>query len=1246
MKYTVLIHIVILLCGLLPSALADTIVFQQNQANTFVANYQGTEDTYLSNTTPTTPQGATTPLQLTAGATPNRTLIRFDLAALAGKYNRITGVTLTFVRGGGTSGSGTVTLYPLSSPNVGWTAANSTWTYRVPSSSTGWGGSAGASTGGSASFGVDYYNNYPLASLAYDTATDVTGTAADYVFSGTPAELTSLAEQALASGTNAGFILTVTSGTGGPAYDSSEQTGTTGGGLVRAPKLTITYDPVTTQPTLPDVLLMKDINNQPQQNGASSPLLVLNGVAYFTGTTVAGGSTLWRSDGTEAGTYQLANVVTSALTKNGIVGSTLYFAGTTTANGRELWKTDGTVNGTVMVKDIKPGAASSIGSTDFAVVGTTLFFAADDGTNGTELRKSDGTSAGTVMVADLWTGTSGTSGLPNNGFPSTLTAFNGQVYFSANPGSFIATLFKSDGTAGGTVQVRTAATVPNSAANLKVINGKLFFSASDTTNGTELWKSDGTSAGTVLVKNIRAGSSNSSPGPFFDYNGTAIFSANDGNGDELWKSDGTSAGTVKVKEINPITSGSSFPSGFTLFNSLVYFQANDGTNGVELWSTDGTTAGTVLVKDINSGSGDSSPTLLTVSGTSLYFSATDGTNGIELWKSDGSTAGTVQIKEINTGTGSAGISEIFVDGNVAYFGAYDGVNGTELWRTDGTAAGTWMVKDINPGRFNSTPAGFMKLGSYIYFAATDDTHGRELWRTDGTTAGTELFQDIVVGSGGSGPSTVNVANGVLFFSAFQASTGRELWRTDGTPAGTYMLQDVNPGTGDSFVLGFNSIPYAGKLYFTATDATNGTELWRSDGTSSGTVLAANIDGSSSSSSPGGYVIYNGKLIFSATRTAEGTELWRYDEVNGAQLVKDINTGTASSSPSLELAGGILFIGAANSANGRELWKTDGTTAGTVFVKDLNPGAIDSTPAFFAANAGVSYFRATTSIFGSELWRTDGTTAGTYLVRDVTPGTGNGTFNQRLLYNGFVYFDGRGSNLMRTDGTFEGTRQVSGANTSNVNSLTQLGTHMLFYANVANESGELLRLNTPPVFSGITGIDGGTRNQPLPLTYAQLLAASSYTDAEGDAVSFRIGNVPAGTLLVNGQPVVAGTTLFQAGDTVTYTPPAGFSGTANAFQVTLFDGSNSTATQNVQLIINKPFDTWRKARFNTSELADLNISGPAADPDRDGQANAIEYVLLREPKDSASTGSISASLVTVRSPNSSTPRFLRISVTIE
>ena len=263
----------------------------------------------------------------------------------------------------------------------------------------------------------------------------------------------------------------------------------------------------------------------------------------------------------------------------------------------------------VMVKDINSGSSGSLPS-ELTAVGNTLYFTADDGINGTELWKSDGTADGTVMVKDLNAIFDDESGMPGT---TQLTAFGNTLYFTSNTG----------------------------------------------TNGTELWKSDGTSSGTVMVKDINSGSGSSSPYSLTAVGNTLYFQANNGtSGHELWKSDGTDSGTVMVKDINS-GSGDSSPYSFTAVGNTLYFPAYDGINGRELWKSDGTDSGTVRVKDINSGSGSSSPYSITAVGDTLYFAANNGTSGHELWKS---SAGAVR---------------------------------TELWKSNGTAAGdTVSVTEI------------------------------------------------------------------------------------------------------------------------------------------------------------------------------------------------------------------------------------------------------------------------------------------------------------------------------------------------------------------------------------------------------------------------------------------------------------------------------------------------------------------------------------------------------------------------
>ncbi len=45
----------------------------------------------------------------------------------------------------------------------------------------------------------------------------------------------------------------------------------------------------------------------------------------------------------------------------------------------------------------------------------------------------------------------------------------------------------------------------------------------------------------------------------------------------------------------------------------------------------------------------------------------------------------------------------------------------------------------------------------------------------------------------------------------------------------------------------------------------------------------------------------------------------------------------------------------------------------------------------------------------------------------------------------------------------------------------------------------------------------------------------------------------------------------------------------------------------------PNQAWRNTRFSPAEMNDPSISGDAADPDRDGVSNLLEYVFSRDPR---------------------------------
>jgi hypothetical protein len=83
-----------------------------------------------------------------------------------------------------------------------------------------------------------------------------------------------------------------------------------------------------------------------------------------------------------------------------------------------------------------------------------------------------------------------------------------------------------------------------------------------------------------------------------------------------------------------------------------------------------------------------------------------------------------------------------------------------------------------------------------------------------------------------------------------------------------------------------------------------------------------------------------------------------------------------------------------------------------------------------------------------------------------------------------------------------------------------------------------------------------------ITFSQLAAGSSWPP--GDIQKLRIDSIVSGSLLKNGAtPVVAGTTMIQAGDTLTWVPnplgPTGPTGVTPAFFVAAFDGTTNLAS---------------------------------------------------------------------------------------
>lgn len=356
--------------------------------------------------------------------------------------------------------------------------------------------------------------------------------------------------------------------------------------------------------------LVKDIkpfraSSNPEQ------LTSVNGILYFVADDGIHGKELWKSDGTEQGTFMVKDIIPGTgdgVIKNLVnVGGRLFFAASNPQiinklNGGEtkLWKTDGTVAGTIELKDGVNNPLESLRPTNLTNVNGTLYYTntlALGGQSNSGLFASDGTdSPGTKQIKQF------PLAAPELSHPSQLTELNGVLYF----------IYKGE-LHNSSAKIKTIITGENTdpgIQNMKKSGAKLFFAAGSK-DTRRLWTSDGTAAGTIELKD-GIGNPVEAPNPssLTDVNGTLYYTSVIAKGGYsywgLFKSDGTdypgtqSFGTFvqPLSQNNQLESnipyepsakvtGAIIPSNFINVKGTLYF-----VFAGYLWKSNGTAAGT------------------------------------------------------------------------------------------------------------------------------------------------------------------------------------------------------------------------------------------------------------------------------------------------------------------------------------------------------------------------------------------------------------------------------------------------------------------------------------------------------------------------------------------------------------------------------------------------------------------------------------------------------------------------------
>ncbi|WP_368671681.1 ELWxxDGT repeat protein [Corallococcus carmarthensis] len=416
----------------------------------------------------------------------------------------------------------------------------------------------------------------------------------------------------------------------------------------------------------------------------------------------------------------------------------LHFAVNQEDGRRGLWRSTGTDAGTTEVKGFPATAGSGTPLlSQLTATPAQLFFQAPDAAHGSELWVSDGTTAGTRMVKDVTPGT-------EDSYLTHLTAAGSTLVFFKE--TYDATVFatryelwKSDGTAAGTVRLRDFGTgVDVSYLDAKQGNALLFF-VRELEGATSLWRTDGTATGTVQLKRLDAGP-NTYPNDVRTSGALTLFKLDEMSGlSELWKTDGTAGGTLRLASFGSTRAmrvlgalGAYAYVTTTSFSTqymVIYRVPLAGGNPEPV---------VTLPNDYTS-QGEAFPFIEAVSqapgGKKLYFAVAIGSNGpaprdTQLWVTNGTAGGTTLLRRPLSLSDEYGSPVYAAADNLVFFASEEMAPvGLEPWVSNGTVAGTRRLKDIasqGPTR-SSYPREFFRMGSRVYFSAFDDTLNAQLW---------------------------------------------------------------------------------------------------------------------------------------------------------------------------------------------------------------------------------------------------------------------------------------------------------------------------------------------------------------------------------------------------------------------------------------------------------------------------------------------------------------------------------------
>jgi ELWxxDGT repeat protein len=312
--------------------------------------------------------------------------------------------------------------------------------------------------------------------------------------------------------------------------------------------------------------------------------------------------------------------------------------------------------------------------------------------------------------------------------PSNFIKFNNNILFVSTKEDSGAEIWQSDGTSLNTTILKDINLGKGNGAltsfktGSAILNGKLFFFAKDETSGGEIWKTDGTANGTVKVTNFLNGRVVK-----LTTVGTSIYFLlkTEDFVLQVWKTDGTTEGTIMVKDNLAIWNKPTFEGKCN--NTFIFTFQPYGTNKSRVWRSDGTSGGTFpITEEIDgNGSGPSGTSELTQyieKGNKLYF-----VSRYYLFETDGTLENTKSLANLYIAqTSLVNYSDVIeVNNNLYFMFFFADSYKLEIWKFDLTTKMTSIIyRNISPQYFY--PSNFMENSGSLLFSGPNSNGGTSL----------------------------------------------------------------------------------------------------------------------------------------------------------------------------------------------------------------------------------------------------------------------------------------------------------------------------------------------------------------------------------------------------------------------------------------------------------------------------------------------------------------------------------------